>query len=457
MSSTRESLHGLWSSRWVFILAAAGSAVGLGNIWRFPYLTGENGGGAFVLVYLGFVLLIGIPIMIAETIIGRRGRRSPVNAILLIAEEESLSRHWSALGLMGIIAGFLTLSFYSVVAGWSLAYVYFVLTSSFATANSLSSEAIFTNLISSPVQLLFWHTLFIGSVIWIVSKGVSLGLERAVKILMPLLFVMLVLMMIYSLLVGDALSATKYLFATDFSSLTSDVILLAVGQAFFSLSLGMGALMIYGSYLPHDASIPRTCLIVGCVDTLVALLAGFLIFPIVFAYGLEAGQGPGLVFVTLTVAFADMPFGQVFGFTFFLLLTVAAWTSAISLLEPVVAWSVESKGWSRNSSSWLAGCLIWLIGIFCLLSFNELKDFTPGGRNIFDWSEYISANVLLPLGGFLVAVFVGWRVSRMTIASEFGANSAKLFNSWLFLLKYCAPIAVTIVFLNSSGLDLLFR
>ncbi len=457
MSSTRESLHGLWSSRWVFILAAAGSAVGLGNIWRFPYLTGENGGGAFVMLYLGCVLLVGIPIMIGETMIGRRGRRSPVNAMLLIAEEENLTRRWAGLGLMGIVAGFLTLSFYSVVAGWSLAYVYFILSNNFAAADATTSQAIFSSLTRSPAQLLFWHTLFMVLVIWIVAKGVSLGLERAVKILMPLLFAMLVFMVFYSLIIGDALETAKYLFAVDFSSITSEIVLLAVGQAFFSLSLGMGALMIYGSYLPHDASIPQACLIVGFVDTLVALLAGFLIFPIVFAYGLEPEQGPGLVFVTLTVAFSDMPFGQLFGFFFFLLLTVAAWTSAISLLEPVVAWLVESKGWSRNRSSWFAGTLIWLLGTLSLLSFNVLKDFTPGGRTVFDWSEYISANILLPLGGFLVAIFVGWRLSHMTTVSEFGYGDSIFYKSWLFLIKYCAPIAIAIVFLNVSGLDFLFR
>jgi NSS family neurotransmitter:Na+ symporter len=457
MSSNRESLHGQWSSKWVFILAAAGSAVGLGNIWRFPYVTGENGGGAFVLVYLACVFLIGIPVMIAELMIGRRGRRSPINAMRLLASEDGLSPGWTVIGYMGIFSGFLILSFYSVVAGWSLAYISYSVSGDLASDLD-SSRSVFEALIGSAPRLAFWHTLFMGLVIFVIAKGVTRGLERAVKILMPLLFVSLIAMVIYALFVGDAYKAVTYLFYPDFSKLSLDSVIIAVGQAFFSLSLGMGALMIYGSYLPQEVSIPGTSVIVGLVDSLVALLAGLAIFPIVFGYGLEVSEGPGLVFVSLTIAFANMPFGEIFGFVFFVLLSIAAWTSAISLLEPVVAWLIETRAWSRSKSSLLSGGAIWLVGLLCLLSFNEWQEFTPLGRNIFEWSEFVSTSVLLPAGGLLISIFVGWRLSTFTLSEELNGLRSFLYKTWYVLVKYLAPLGVTLVFLESSGLrDVVLR
>jgi len=451
MGSTRESLHGQWSSKWVFILAAAGSAVGLGNIWRFPYVTGENGGGAFVLVYLACVFLIGIPVMIAELMIGRRGRRSPINAMRLLASEDGLSSGWTVIGYMGIFSGFLILSFYSVVAGWSLAYISYSVSGDLASDLD-SSRAVFEALTSSAPRLAFWHSLFMCLVIFVVSNGVTRGLERAVKILMPLLFVSLIAMVIYALLVGDAYKAVTYLFYPDFSKLSLDAVIVAVGQAFFSLSLGMGALMIYGSYLPQEVSIPSTSVIVGLVDSLVAILAGLAIFPIVFGYGLEVSEGPGLVFVSLAIAFANMPFGEIFGFVFFVLLSIAAWTSAISLLEPVVAWLIETKAWSRPKSSLLSGGVIWLMGLVALLSFNEWSEFTPFGKNIFDWAEFVSTSVLLPAGGLLISIFVGWRLSMFTLREELNGLRSSLYKVWYVLVKYLAPLGVTLVFVESSGL-----
>ena len=316
--------HETWSSRWVFILAATGSAVGLGNIWRFPYVTGENGGGAFVLVYLLCVLLVGLPVMICEVMLGKYGRASPINAMKNLAIQAKLSEKWSLVGLLGIVAGFLILSFYSVIAGWSLAYTFYFVTGTMETMGPQSAEVFFTRLTESATSMLVWHSIFLVITCYMVGRGLKRGLEMAVKSLMPILFMMLFGLVCYSAVVGNFGDALVYLFRPNFSALTGESILIALGQAFFSLSLGMGSLMIYGAYLPKQTPIIRTSAMIGIADTLVALSAGLAIFPIVFAYGLEAGQGPGLVFVTLTVAFGAMPFGQILGTLFFVLLSIAA-------------------------------------------------------------------------------------------------------------------------------------
>lgn len=452
MQANRESVHGQWSSRWVFVLAATGSAVGLGNIWRFPYVTGENGGGAFVLVYLGCVALVGLPIMIAEIMLGRRGRRSPINTMRVLAEDEALRPQWRLVGWMGVLAGFLILSFYSVVAGWSLSYIVYVATGVFSHADIAVSEATFGGLIGSAPKLLLWHSLFMLMTIYIVARGVSGGLEQAVRYLMPALFAMLVLMVGYAIATGDLSSAVRYLFEPDFSKLTTDALLAALGQAFFSLSLGMGSIMIYGSYLSRDTSIGETAVIIAGADTVVAILAGLAIFPIVFGYGLEPGQGPGLVFVTLTIAFGHMPGGQFFGTVFFVLLTIAAWTSAISLLEPVVAWLVEAFGWGRRQAAAIGGAGAWLLGFGSLASFNLLADWTPAGRNFFDWSEFVSTSILLPLGGMLIAIFAGWRMSRAATMDEYGHGPSPAYRAWLLLVRFVAPVGVALVFAEATGL-----
>ena len=449
MGSGRQSIHGQWSSRWIFILAATGSAVGLGNIWRFPYVTGENGGGAFVLIYLACVVLVGLPIMMAEILLGRRGRCSPINAMSVLASEEGAHGAWRLVGWMGVLAGFLILSFYSVVAGWSLAYVFYVAGGVFNGATVSISQDTFQALTDSAGRLLLWHTLFMAMTMIVIARGVSGGLEQAVKFLMPALFVLLVLMVGYAIGTGDFSGALTYLFEPDFSKLTGASVMTALGQAFFSLSIGMGAIMIYGSYLPSDVSIPQTSFIIAGVDTLVALLAGLAIFPIVFGYGLEPGQGPGLVFITLTIAFGHMPGGQLFGTLFFVLLTIAAWTSAISVLEPVVAWLVESAGWSRIRSCLVAGTCVWLLGFGSLLSFNEWRGYTPGGRNFFDWAEFLSTTVLLPLGGMLIAIFAGWQMARSSTMNELATGDSTLYRVWLVLTRFIAPVGVGIVFVEA--------
>jgi len=451
MVGARESIHGEWSSRWMFILAATGSAVGLGNIWRFPYITGENGGGAFVLIYLFCVVAVGVPIMMAETLIGRRGRQSPINSMRLLAGDDGLSSNWRFLGWLGVAAGFIILSFYSVVAGWSVAYIFFVGGGVFSEATVAASGAQFEALTSSAWQMMGWHSLFMVMTTFIVARGVQGGLEQAVKWLMPALFVLLIVIVGYALATGDVGSAMRYLFEPDFSQITGAAVLAALGQAFFSLSLGMGAIMIYGSYLPADASIPRTVGAVALCDTAVAMLAGIAIFPIVFGFGLEPSQGPGLVFVTLTIAFGHMPGGQFFGALFFVLLAVAAWTSAISLLEPVTAWFVESLGWSRRKAASCGGLGAWLLGIGSLLSFNHWADLQVMGRNFFDWCEFLSTTVMLPAGGLLIAVFAGWRMARTSTVDELGLGDGVFYSIWRFLVQVVAPIGVIAIFLHALG------
>jgi len=451
MVNIRESIHGQWSSRWVFIMAATGSAVGLGNVWRFPYLVGESGGGAFVLVYLACIALVGLPLLIAEVMLGRRGRRSPINTMRALARDEGLSEGWVGLGWLGVGAGFLILSFYSVVAGWSLAYVFMMISGSFAGANAETTAAAFEALLASPGKLLFWHTLFLVLTVSVVARGVSGGLERAVRFLMPCLFLLLLVMVGYAIGNGAFDRAVEYLFRADFSKLTPASLLDALGQAFFSLSLGMGAIMIYGSYLPSDASIPQTSIMIAAADTCVALLSGLAIFPIVFAYGLAPESGPGLVFQTLTIPFGHMWGGQVFGTLFFLLLAVAGWTSAISLLEPAVAWLVENLGTSRLRACLLIGLAAWVMGVGSLLSFNLTSDLTLFGKNFFDLVEFVSANVMLPLGGLLIAIFAGWRMSRASAVEELGMGESRGFALWQLLVRYVAPVAVLLIFLNILG------
>lgn len=453
MTVRRKSIHGQWSSRWAFILAATGSAVGLGNIWRFPYITGENGGGAFVIIYVLCVLFVGIPIMIAEIMLGRRGRQSPINTMYTLAEEEGHSTNWQYLGWMGVVAGFLILSFYSVVAGWTIDYVFRSGSGVFTLATDNEIADIFAALLSNPERLLAWHTLFMSLTVVVVSMGVQSGLERAVKFLMPTLFILLVIMVGYAMSTTGFMEGVTYLFKPDFSRLTSDpeVVLAALGQAFFSLSLGMGAIMVYGSYLPRNTSIARTTFTIAIMDTLVAILAGLAVFPLVFTYGLETTEGPGLIFTTLPIAFGKMPYGQVFGTCFFVLLLFAAWTSAISLLEPAVAWLVENRGVKRPRAAAMAGLFAWVLGLGSVLSFNKWQDVTLFGKTYFDMMDYVTSNIMLPLGGLFVAIFAAWLMSSASSRDELHLRPVS-YACWRVIVRYIAPVGVLIIFLNAIGI-----
>jgi NSS family neurotransmitter:Na+ symporter len=452
MSIPAKSIHGEWSNRWIFILAATGSAVGLGNIWKFPYITGENGGGAFVLVYLLCIAAIGIPIMMAEVLLGRRGRQSPINTMRDLAQAEGVNPHWKFLGWSGVVAGFLILSYYSVIAGWALAYILKAVSGEFTGQSAEQVGALFDNFVANPGELMFWHSMFMVMTMLVVARGVKKGLEAAIRWLMPALFLLLIIMVGYAINTGAFNQGIAFLFEPNFSQLSWNGVLIAMGHAFFTLSLGMGAIMIYGSYMPHDASIAKTSITVAAADTLVALLAGMAIFPIVFANNLEAGAGPGLVFVTLPIAFGQMPGGLFFGTVFFVLLTFAAWSSAISLIEPAVAWLVETRNWSRIKASVLAGIVTWLVGVGTVLSFNQWKDITVRDKTFFDLLDYLTANIMLPLGGLFIAIFVAWILSRRSALDELNMGDHAGFQTWYILVRFIAPLAVIIVFLKAVGI-----
>lgn len=453
MSEKRQSIHGQWSSRWIFILAATGSAVGLGNIWKFPYITGENGGGAFVLVYLVCIALVGVPIMVAEIMLGRRGRQSPLNTMKTLAQEAGKSAHWRWAGAMGIASGFLILSFYSVIAGWAVFYVFRAASGAFTGASADDISALFGDLLADPLALLGWHTLFILMTVGVVARGVKSGLEQAVRYLMPGLFILLVVLVGYAMSTGAFDRGIEFLFAVDFSKLKAESVLTAMGHAFFTLSLGMGAIMIYGSYLPQNASIGASAITIALADTAVALLAGMAIFPIVFANGLEPGSGPGLVFQTLPLAFGQMPGGVIFGTLFFVLLVIAAWSSSISIVEPVVAWLVENHGFSRVSACGISGGVSWLLGIGTILSFNYWADVKVFfGYTFFEAIDKLTANIMLPLGGLLIAIFAGWVIKRADVEEELAVKNATLFNIWYFTTRYITPALVVVVFLHAVGL-----
>ena len=435
--------HGAWIGKWTFILAATGSAVGLGNIWGFPYKAGTNGGGAFVLIYLGCILIIGIPIMISEIILGRRAGNSPINAMRSVALASNRSSSWQIIGWSGIFAGVLILSFYSVIAGICLNYVFI----SASSSGAITSPEQFANVISSPINLIFWHTVFMILTALIVSAGVKDGIGRMVKILMPLLGFLMIFMVIYSIINGDFSRAMTFLFAPDFSNVTSDTLLQAMGQAFFSLSLGMGSIMAYGAYMPKDQKVVSTSFTVASLDTLIAILAGLAIFPIIFAFNLEPNSGPGLVFVSMLSAFNQMQFGQLIGPLFFILLSVAALSSSISLLEPGVAYLSEENILSRKRSAEIISFFVWVLGVGSALSFNIWSDFyLISDKNFLDSMDFIANQILLPLGGMLIAIFVGWFMKESLIKDELGSINKFLYLLWRFFVKFIAPVSVGYIF-----------
>lgn len=440
-----------WSSRWAFVLATAGSAVGLGNIWKFPYMTGANGGSAFVLVYLLCIALVGLPLMMTEIMLGRRGQRNPVDTMACLAQEAGARPAWKAVGFMGIGAGMLILSFYSVVAGWMLDYLVRGASGAFAGIGAEQAKSQFAALLANPGELLLWHTVFLALTMLVVAHGVTHGLERANRIMMPALFAILLLLLGYGLARGDMPGAARFMFHLDFRALTPQVVLAAMGQSFFTLSLGMGAVMVYGSYLQRHVSIARTALYVALADTAVALLAGLAIFSIVFANDLAPAAGPGLVMQTLPIAFGSMPAGALIGMLFFLLVVFAAWTSSISLIEPAMAWVVENTRLRRGQASVLLGVAVWLLGVAVILSFGPWGKVRIFGLGIFDFLDYLTSNVMLPVGGLMMAWFAAW-VMQMAHAREELALGARLYAVWRFTVRYLAPVAILLIFLNLTGL-----
>lgn len=443
-----KAIRGSWGTRFGFLIAAVGSAVGLGNIWKFPYITGVYGGGAFVLAYLGCIVLVGLPILMAELTIGAKSKKNPVGAFIALDTKRGKKSPWQLAGWFGVLAGFFIMSFYSVTAGWSMAYVLKAIQGFSGTAAEIKAE--FEYIQNTPSVSILWHTLFMGLSIAIVIRGVQKGIEKWSKILMPTLGVILAGLCIYgAFFTSGGSKALTFLFKPDFSKLTSEGILSAMGHSFFTLSLGMGTMITYGSYLKKEVNYFRTSLTIAFFDTAIALAAGLAIFSLVFTHGLEASSGPGLIFTTLPVLFKET--GILVALPFFLLLTFAALTSAISILEVVVAYFIDEKGWSRTKSTLGLGGLIYLAGILCTIN-DFTFQFQGKERNFYDLFDFVTTNYMLPIGGLLVALFVGWVIKDKL--PEDTSSGIMIHKIMRFILRYVTPVLVAVIILH--GLNILW-
>jgi NSS family neurotransmitter:Na+ symporter len=448
MALQNNSSQSRWSSRWLFVLAAAGSAVGLGNIWKFPYIAGENGGGAFVLIYLVCIALVGIPIMISEVLMGREGRSSPIHAMRILAKKAGRSPRWALLGWLGVVTGFLILSYYAVIAGWALNYVWLTANGTFDGASGDFVSQAFTDLQADPLQMIAYQTAFMAVTIWIVGRGVTAGLEKAIQWFMPALFILLIVLLIYSFNSGGFAQGWAFMFDLKWDAVGPEAWLIAMGQAFFTLSLGMGTMMAYGAYVPEDAKLSTTVVTIALLDTLVAIAAGLAIFPIVFANGLEVSQGPGLTFVTLPLAFGQLPFGAFFGAVFFILISFAAITSAISLTEPALAYLTEEYNAKRQRVAISLGVLCWVLGLGTVFSFNIWSDFfVVGELNFFGFVDYLSQNIMLPLGGMLITIFAVWLLPKDMVNRQLGISSPAMSWAWRIVAGILAPLGVLAIFI----------
>lgn len=440
-----------FGSKLGILAAAAGSAIGLGNIWRFPYEAGQNGGGAFLFIYLAFILAIGVPVMLSEFILGRRAQRNPVGAFRKLAP----GKPWHLIGMMGVAAAFLIFAFYGVVAGWTLEYIVQSVKNGFAGKSANEISEMFNGFTQSSLRPIIYQVIFLSMTVGIIIAGVKKGIEKYAKILMPILFVIIIILCIRAVTLPGAEKGLAFLFKPDFTKVTGDTILSALGQAFFSLSLGMGTMITYGSYISKKNNLANTAVQVSFIDTFIAILAGVAIFPAVFAFGIEPDAGEGLIFITLPNIFQQMPGGYFFGLLFFILIGVAALTSTISVLEVLVAYFSEELKISRKKATFLSAFGILILGILCSLSRGVLADFKIFGFTFFELLNYISANLLLPLGGLLIVVFIGWFMKKKDVFDEFsngGLFKARLFPVYRFIVKFVAPIAIAIVFLNAIGL-----
>jgi len=485
MNADNATQHLKWSERSTFFLAATGAAVGLGNIWKFPYVAGENGGGAFVFLYLFFVLLIGIPLFMSEVVIGKRGEKSPSHSIADIANKEHKSRQWAWVGIIAMLSGFLILSYYSVVGGEVMAYSIRMASGQFEGQSADAVMYLYNNFRSSTETLLAWHTLFMVVTCIIVARGVHRGLEKTVSLVMPLLVGLLLILVANALQTDTFVNGASFLFDTDFKKLfylrdslgqyildangayqfTYKGIMTAMGHAFFTLGVGVGTIIIYGAYLRADVSVAGVTVSVALADTVIALLAGLAIFPIVFAYGLSTAQGPGLVFTTLPVAFGSMIYGGFLGGLFYLALFFAALTSAIALIEPTVVWMMEKFRMTRVQAATWSGILCWLLGVISVFSVSgtTLRDIfesvatlvgihTPNLQHrFFDLSgfQFIDALVtlvLLPLVGLLIAIFAGWIIRPDLTREELQMKSQVFYKVWQFMVRYITPVLVLVIF-----------
>lgn len=438
------------------VLASAGSAVGLGNIWRFPFETGNHGGAAFILIYLACVLLLGAPIMIAEFLIGRRSRSNTAGAYQKLAP----GTHWRWVGRMGVLAGFLILGYYSVVAGWTLEFICEAGSNSFAGKSAADFIASFNGFVSHPWRPVVWLVLFLLATHFIIVKGVEKGIEKSSKIMMPLLFVLLLVLAVCSISLPGSGAGLEFLLKPDFSKVDGNVLLGAMGQAFFSLSLGMGCLCTYASYFRSDTNLPRTAFNVSIIDTLVAFLAGIIIFPAAFSVGIQPDAGPSLLFITLPnvfqQAFGSMPWLAItLSLMFYVLLALAALTSTISLHEVVTAYLHEEFNLTRKKAAWMVttGCIV--LGVFCSLSLGPGKEYTLFGLTLFDLFDFVTAKIMLPLGGMFIAIFTGWYLDKRIVWEEISNNGTlkiQIYRLLIFILRFIAPVAIAFIFINELGL-----
>jgi len=439
-----------WTSRWAFILVTIGSSVGLGNIWRFPYIAGTQGGSAFVVIYLFFVLLVGIPLLMAEIMIGRRGRGNPADAARNTATESGRSPWWSLIGWTGMIGALVILGYYSVVAGWIVDYFWKMLIGMRFDSQEVAVAG-FAALQANPIELILCHSIFMALTVAVIARGVVSGIERANRIMMPALFLLLLLLTLWGGIVGDMKQAAHFMFDFKPGDINREVVLSALGHSFFSLSLGMGVIIVYGSYFKRGSSIAFASVWVALAGIMVGLLAGLAIFSLTFGYGLEPDSGAGLILQTLPLTFAHMPGGRIFGSLFFLLVIFAAWTSAVSLLEPFTAWLVERAGLTRAKAALSAGLFSWLLGIGVCFSFNIWSEYRWFEKNLFELLDFWSTSIAMPLNGLAVAFFVGWVVRRHVARDEI-ALSDRMFKVWQVVLRYLAPLAILLIFAHSLGL-----
>ena len=451
-----QNERGNFGSKLGVVLASAGSAVGLGNIWRFPFETGNHGGAAFILIYLACVLVLGIPIMMAEFYIGRRSRSNAAGAYHKLAP----GTPWRWVGRMGVLAGFLILSYYSVVAGWTLEYVIEAASNGFAGKNAAQFIDSFNSFTGQPLRPVLWLVIFLIATHLIIVRGVEKGIERSAKVMMPVLFILLIVLAICAVSLPGAGAGIEFLLKPDFSKVDGSVLLGAMGQAFFSLSLGLGCLCTYASYFRNDTSLPRTAFNVAAIDTLVAILAGFIIFPAAFAVGIQPDAGPSLLFITLPnvfqQAFGGTPLLAIFlSLMFYVLLAVAALTSTISMHEVVTSYLHEEFHMSRRKAAiWVTtGCTV--LGVCCSLSLGVGSGYTLCGMTLFDIFDFVTAKIMLPLGGFFIALFIGWYVDYRQVEEEisnYGTLKVHTVRILLFALRYVAPIAIAIIFINELGI-----
>lgn len=439
-----------WSSTLSFIFAASAAAIGLGNIWRFPYLVGQNGGSAFVLIYLMFVILLGIPLMIAEVAVGKMTHAGAHKALKTLAKQSSQRSLWSIVGIIHILSSFLILSYYTMISGWVLHYLVLSINGNLTQIHDTGSRNLFSQLLNNPTHMLITNGVIIGFMVAVNLLGMKKGLERVVMLMFPALLILLLFLLGVAMHSGQFARGIHFLFAANFSKINAHVIVLALGQAFFSLGIALGITILFGSYLPQKTPIISSVVAISIADTAIAILAGMVIFPIAFAHHLRPDSGPSLIFKTLPIAFAQLPHGQIFASIFFLMLQFAAFTSIIAFIEPFIHWANDATPYSREKICLLSGLLCWLLSIGSVTSFNIHKNLKLFGLNFYQSIDYLTANIMLPIGAILLAVFCGWIIKKELYQTHLNWNTNGIaFLIWQFVLRYIAPVGIGIVLIQS--------